>query len=71
MRSRRRIRISLASAVTSPSTVAIVEMMSVSSFTDSFIMRPVDQVNAGKHHQVRSTACAAASRAAAMVSAAV
>jgi len=71
MRSRRRIRISLTTAVTPPSTVAIVEMMSVSSFTDSFIMRPFDQVNAGKHHQVRSTACAAASRAAAMVSAAV
>jgi hypothetical protein len=70
MRSRRRIRISLTSAVTPASTVEIVEMISISSFANSFIMRRFNQVNAGNLHQLRSTACAAVSRAAAMVSAA-
>ena len=69
MRSRRRIRTSLTSAVAPASTEEIVEMISISSFTNSFTMRPFDQVNAGKRHQLRSTACAAASRAAAMASA--
>jgi hypothetical protein len=62
----------LPSAVAPASTEEIVEMISISSFTNSFTMRlPFDQVNAGKRHLLRSTACAAASRAAAMASAAV